>query len=419
MSFLIVGLSHKTTPIELRERLAMIEKDVPGLLAGLSASSEIQEVFLLSTCNRVEVLVVTPHVPKATTTIKTFLAEKARLPVDAIEPHLYFREGELGVAHLFRVTAGLDSLVLGEPQIAGQVKEAYTLANEAQTTGPFLNKLLHRAFHVTKRIRTETGIGRHPVSISYVAVLLAERIFGDLGKKRVLLLGTGEMGRLAAKHMAERQVGEIWISNRTREKAEEVLKELDARVVPFEEVLGKLGEADIIVTSTAADSYLIRPQHVAAAMKERRNSPMFFIDISVPRNIDPSINQIENVYLYDVDHLQGIVDANVKEREKEARAAEALVAEEVKAFLKYVQQMDVSPTIRRLSEKFDQIRSKEVERHFGASINGKIREEIEACTKAIVNKILHEPIIMMKSDVQEEGSRTSELLRKIFRLEGE
>jgi glutamyl-tRNA reductase len=422
MAFIILGLSHKTTPIELREKLAILEKDVPGILAGLIQSPEIQEAMLVSTCNRVEACIVAQHPARALEVVKQMYCERGDLSLAALEPHLYLREGELAVGHLFKVTAGLDSLVLGEPQIAGQVKDSYSRAVDANTTGPYLNKLLHRTFNVSKKIRTETGIGRHPVSISYAAVLLAERIFGNLGEKRVLLIGTGEMGRLAAKHLAERQVGEIWIANRTRAKAEEVLKELDATVIPFEEVHERLHEADIIITSTGAEDYVIQTSHVDTAMKKRKNDPMFFIDISVPRNIEPTINQIQNVYLYDVDHLQGIVDTNQKEREQEARRAEGMIAEEVKSFLDYVSQMGVSPTIRQLSQKFDMIRRKEVENYLGRrpNLSQEDRDEVEACTKAIVNKILHEPIITMKTDAKEDGGhKTSEFLRKIFKLESE
>lgn len=421
MPFLIVGLSHKTAPVEVREKLAFL-KDIPEQLAALTHSQEIQEALLISTCNRVEACLVTSHIAKATEAVEALFCERGQLTRETLQPYLYVREENLAVKHLFRVTAGLDSLVLGEPQIGGQMKEAYTQAVTAASTGPYLNKLLHRAFQVAKKVRSETGIGRHPVSVSYTAVLLAERIFGNLGEKRVLLLGAGEMGRLAAKHLAERQVGAIWISNRTQEKAEEVLKELDATVIPFEDVFQRLAEVDIVVASMAAEAYVIRSHHVEEAMRQRKNRPMFFIDISVPRNIDPGINGIENVYLYDVDHLQGIADTNLKERESEARHAEAMIADEVTNFMSYVKQMEVTPTIRQLSEKFDLIRRRELDKYLGrhAAFGPAEKEDLEACTKAIVKKILHEPIITMKTEVSQEGGfRYSEFLRKIFKLEGE
>ena len=420
MHFVVIGLSHKTAPIEVRECLAVDAEKVPQVLSKLLQNADIQEGMLISTCNRVEAYLVAKHVERAAKFASEVLSEEGGFKGDELSKLLYVKNGGDAVAHLFRVAAGIDSMVVGESQITGQVKEAYTLAVENRTTGVYLNKLIHKTLNVSKRIRTETGIGEHPVSVSYAAVLLAERIFGDLVGKKALLLGAGEMGALAAKHLSERKVGEIRISNRTREKAAELAQSLGGVVVPFEEFADRLEEVDIVIASTAADDFVIREDAVREAIQRRKGRPMFFIDISVPRNIDPAINQIENVYLYDIDHLKGIVESNLKEREREARRAEEIIVGEVKGFLSAVGQIDLSPTIEQLSKKFDSIRKGELEKYFGqaASVTTEQREYLEACTRAIVNKILHDPIILMKTEEpQEGGPKYSEILRKLFKLE--
>jgi glutamyl-tRNA reductase len=311
-------------------------------------------------------------------------------------------------------------MVVGETQISGQVKDAFARAVEAGTVGPGLSKLIHHALHASKRVRSETGIGRQPVSVSYAAVLLAEKIFGDLSGTTVLLIGAGEMGALAARHLIERKVKEIRITNRTEEKAAALARELDASHVPYERFPDRLDEADIVIASTAAEGYVLKESEVREAMHRRKNRPMFFIDISVPRKIDPAVHQLENVYLYDVDHLQGVVDANRSAREKETRKAEAIIAEETADFLAYIRQRDLSPTIQQLSQKFESIRSGEIQRHFpmAGTVNADEREAIEACTKAIVNKILHDPILLMKTEEIKEGApKYSEILKKLFRLD--
>lgn len=438
MHFVVVGLSHKTAPLEMREKLALSEEEIPRVLASLLECEDIQEGFLLSTCNRVEAYLVCKHVQRAGEAARKVLAEFGKMSEAQLAPHLYVRNSEVAVAHLFRVASSLDSMVVGEPQISGQVKEAYTQAVAGHATGTYLNKLIHKALNVSKKIRTETAIGRHPVSVSYAAVLLAERIFGNLSGTTVLLVGAGEMGALAARHLAERHVRHIKIANRTGEKAAELTQEisqkipqkipqknskmLSAEVIPFGDVPARLHEADIVVASTASENYVITETHVREAMHRRRNRPMFFIDIAVPRNVDPAVNQIENVYLYDIDHLQGIVEANLKEREKESKKAEALIEHEVKGFLEYIGQMEVSPTIHQLSKKFDLIRTSEVEKYLSKlpPEQREARDAIDACTKAIVNKILHEPIILMKTEEAKEGGpKYSEILKKLFGLESE
>ncbi len=422
MHFIIIGVSHKTAPVDIRERVGIPQERIEEFLTMLVQNEEIQECMIISTCNRVEVCLVVRHSQKALEVVKKILSQKSGIDTGELESYLYTKEGREAVAHLFRVTASLDSMIVGEPQIAGQIKDAYSSAVASQTTGAFLNKAVHRALHVGKKIRTETGISQHPVSISYAAVLLAEKIFGDLQETRVLLLGAGEMGALAAKHLAERQVGEIWISNRTGEKAAHVAESLGATMIPFETIVQKLHQVDILIASTGASDVILHKESVQEAMRQRKNKPMFFIDIAVPRNIDPTINQIENVYLFDIDHLNGIVEANLKEREKEAKKAEAIIGGEVEAFLEYVHQTNLSPTIQQLSKKFDLIRKNELEKYLSKhpKLSDGEKDAFEGCTRAIVKKILHEPIILMKTEeTQEGGTKYSEILKKLFKLEGE
>lgn len=423
MDFVIVGLSHKTAPIEVREKLAFSQVEIPAFLSELLSFEEVEEGLLVSTCNRVEACLAS-QVP-GTAAEK---AEQLILKMKALGPikGVYRKNGTDAVRHFFKLTSGLDSMVLGEPQISGQVKEAYAQAIANRSTGPYLNKLVHRALNVSKRIRTDTEIGRHPVSISYAAVLLAEKIFGNFRGKKVMLLGAGEMGELAAQHLIEREARDIYIVNRTSEKAREVAQNLKAdfeiHLSPWEKLPEKLVEMDIVIVSTGAKDFVISENMVREAMRQRKNEPMFFIDIAVPRNVEPSVNQIENIYLYDIDHLQNIVQNNIKEREREAKKAEIIIDEEAETFLNYVREMHLSPTIQKLSQKFDQIRRLELEKYWAklSSLSEKDRDVVEACTKAIVNKIMHDPIILMKTEeVKEGGPRYSEILKKLFRLESE
>jgi glutamyl-tRNA reductase len=420
MHFVVVGLSHKTAPLEIRERFAIPEGEVRDLLTKLLQDEDVQEGMLISTCNRVEAYLVSKHLQRAASAARRLFSGVARLEEGELENYLYVREAEEAIAHLFRVASSLDSLIVGEPQISGQVKEAYTQAVACQATGTYLNKLIHQALHVAKKIRTETGIGELPVSVSYAAVLLAEKIFGNLGETKVLLIGAGEMGALAARHLKERRVQEVFIANRTGEKAAEVAGDLGALTIPYDRIFQKLEEVDIVIASTAATEFLIHGEEVREAMRRRKNRPMFFIDIAVPRNIDPSVNQIENVYLYDIDHLQGIVETNRQERVKEAKKAETIIAQEVSRFLTYLDQRELSPTIRQLSKKFDLIRRQELEKFLARhpDLTARDREGLEAATRAIVNKILHDPIILMKTEeAQDGGPKYSEILKKLFRLE--
>jgi len=319
MNLIIVGLSHKTAPVEIREKLSFPSQTIGEPLNRLCTSYEINEGVIISTCNRVEIFAVTQDIEKGLRQVKRFISDYHNIPMEGLDEHLYTYTSEDAARHIFRVASGLDSMVLGEPQIFGQVKDAYGYALQHRTAGVIINKLFHKAFSVAKRIRTETKIGSSAVSISYAAVELAKKIFGTLEGKSVMLIGAGEMAELAAKHLLSNGVQEIIVANRTYERAIEMAKGFNGTPIMFREFPHYLKRVDIVIASTAAPKYIIRPEQIDEVIKERKNRSMFFIDISVPRNVDPLINKIDNIYLYNVDDLQGVVEANLKERAKEAR----------------------------------------------------------------------------------------------------
>ena len=322
MNLVIIGLNHKSAPVEIREKLSFPAPSISEPLAELVGKYELNEAVILSTCNRVEVLAITDDMERGSWQIKRFLSDFHSIPLESLDEHLYEHLGIDGVRHLLRVSAGLDSMVMGEPQILGQVKSAYGHAVEYNTAGVIVNKLYHKVFQVSKRIRTETRIGESAVSISFAAVELARKIFGDLSGKSVMLLGAGEMAELAARHLLSNGIREILVANRTYKKAEEMVKCFGGRAIDFSTYREQIKDADIVIASTGARDYIIGPDEVKVAMKARKYRPMFFIDISVPRNIDPALNDIDNVYLYDVDDLQGVVASNLNERAQEAEEAE-------------------------------------------------------------------------------------------------
>ncbi len=420
MNFLIVGLNHKSAPIEIREKLSFPSTTIQEPLTKLCSLKAINEGVILSTCNRVEVMGVTNDVDKGLWQMKSFLSSFHSISMSELDPHLYTYSCEEAVRHIFRVASSLDSMVLGEPQILGQVKEAFGYATEYGTSGVIINKLFHKAFNVAKRVRTETKISSSAVSISYAAVELAKKIFGELQGKSVMLIGAGEMGELAARHLVNNGIREIFIANRTFERAVNMAKSFNGTPVMLREILHYLKRVDIIITSTAARDFIITPEMVKEAMRERRNSPAFFIDIAVPRNIDPKVNKVSNVYLFDVDDLQGVVAANLKEREKEARYAEKIVMEELEGFCQWVSSLNVVPTIKSLRERFEEIRKLEIEKTLPGlkNVTDKEKKSLEAMTSAIINKILHHPVTHLKKEHDSvEGDLYIEATRKLFNLD--
>lgn len=330
MHYLVVGLSHKTAPVAIRERLAIPSSKIGESLRRL-LSQDVQEGMILSTCNRVEACLVSPSIERGVNAMHDLLWETGQMKREELEPYLYIKPDKEAIQHLFRVTSSLDSMVIGEPQIGGQVKTAYAQALEHKTTGRFLNRLVPRALHVAKKVRRETALGRYPVSVSYTAVVLASKIFDHLQEKTVLILGAGEMSELAALHFKKRGT-KILIANRTRERAVSLAEKLNGEVIGLDQVSARLVEADILLTSVQTERYLIGVEEMKRVIAERKGRSVFLIDLGVPRNIDPEVNRVENVYLYNIDDLQGIVTANQREREEEAKKADRMIEEEVVLF---------------------------------------------------------------------------------------
>jgi len=417
---LVVGLNHKTAPIELRERLHFPTTTLEEPLEKLAHYTEGGERVILSTCNRVELYGHVQHLAHGNSRLQQFLSDYHGIADDVLAPHLYSYHGEAALRHLFRVVASLDSLVIGEPQIAAQVKEAFTIARHANATSAIFNQVFERAFSVAKRVRTETRIGEHAVSISYAAVELAKKIFQDLSPKTVLILGAGEMSELTARHLISQGVQDLLVANRTLERARDLAARLGGQGVPLAELPSYLPKADIIVSSTGAPELVIQKSDVQNALKLRKNRPMFFIDIAVPRDVAPAVNELENVYVYDIDDLQHVVDENRKAREREAVVAETIIAREVEEALQWFDEQQVVPAVIRLRRKAETIRNQEIQKLFArlGPLPDAERQAIEAMASSIINKLLHTPIVRLKQESQVKGGgRYLQALRDLFSLD--
>lgn len=420
MAIVTIGLSHKTAPIEVRERLAFPENKLQDSLEKLHQYSDISEEVILSTCNRVEIYAKVDNYHRGIHSIKEFICHYHGLSYDGFERYIYCFNTDPAVQHLFRVSASLDSMIIGESQILGQVKEAYAAAKELNHTGPFLNQLFEKAFSVAKQIRTETGIAKNAVSVSFAAVELAKKIFGELKDRTAMLLGAGEMSELAARHLLSNGIKSIMVANRTFQRAVELAQELGGEPVKFEEFPNELKRADIVISSTGAPHAIIRKEMVQSVIKARKNRPMFFIDIAVPRDIEPSVNDLANVYLYDIDDLQNVIQSNLKEREREALKAEELIQKEVDNFVKWMNSLDVVPTIVLLRDKLERIREKEMEKAFAKikNLSDLEKNTLETATRSIVNKILHDPMTSLKNESMNNNAADHiKLLKYLFRLE--
>jgi len=403
MELIVIGLNHKTAPIEIRERLAFPEEGLERALLQVQALPSLRENMIVSTCNRVEIYGTARNVDQAAHEMKQFLSRFHGLPLKDFENHLYLLTSEDAVKHIFRVASSLDSMVVGEPQILGQIKSAYQTAVEIKTSGVILHRLLHRAFHVAKRVRAETMIGNSPVSVSSVAVELGKKIFETLEQKTVLLIGAGEMCELAAQHLMAGGAEKILVTNRTYERAISLASQFKGEAVLFEEIEAGLKKVDIVISATDSLQYLLHHDQIAKVMKDRKQRPIFFIDIADPRDIDPKVGNIENVYLYNIDDLQKVANDNIKDRGKEARKAESLVQEEVVRFVTWYRSLEVTPTITALREKFEEIRKRELEKTLSLhpDLSEKERQSLEAMTSAIINKILHSPLTLLKRSNEE------------------
>jgi len=419
MNILVVGLSHKTAPVAIRERVAFAPTAMEKPLHEMRALPAINEAVIVSTCNRVELYATSNDPDAGIHQLKQFFAGYHGLSLEELESHIYDYQGIDAIRHVFRVASSLDSMVIGEPQILGQIKTSYGYAVDFKTVGLILNRFLHKAFSVAKRVRTETNIAGNAVSVSFAAVELARKIFGTLEGKTVLLIGAGEMCELAARHFLNNGASSILVTNRTLARAEKLAEEFGGRALPFEEFTEHLHQVDIVLTSTGAPNFILSESKVQEVIRKRKNKPMFFIDIAVPRDIDPKVNKIDNVYLYDVDDLQGVIQANLKERQKEARKAEQLIEQEILQFHGWISSLEVKPTIVQLRRRLQEIQQGELEKTFSnlKELGAKEKKAIEALTNAIINKVLHRPTTVLKNGYGEEpGDNFVDAVRVLFDL---
>lgn len=421
MNIVIVGLNHRTASVDIRERLAVSEGGMGDALYRLTADPMIEEGLILSTCNRVEVCAVVKETHRGFDVIKNFLATSDdALTLETITPSLYIYSSSKAIEHLFRVASSLDSMIVGEPQILGQLKDAFDHAMIHKTTGIILNKAFKKAISVAKRVRTDTKIAESAVSISFAAVELAKKIFGKLEGKSVMLIGAGEMAELAARHFVGNGVESITIANRSYERGVELAKTFNGTPIKFDDFEAEMVKSDIVLCSAGAPYYLIKPEAVKKVIELRKNRPVFFIDISVPRNIDPEINAFDNVFLYDIDDLQHSVQSNLASRKKEALKAEEIIADEIASFARWFKSLDAVPMIVALKDRAEAIRQAELEKIQNklGDLSDTQRDALEGLTASIVNKLLHSPLTVLKKEVHStNGNMILETTRKLFDLE--
>jgi glutamyl-tRNA reductase len=417
MNFQLIGVNHKTAPVEVRERLAIPESRMAEALKRLVEHPGVDEGLILCTCNRVEVLAQTKN---GSSDLRSFLQTYFEMKVPELAPHLYEYHERDAIRHVFRVTSSLDSMVVGEPQILGQVKEAYATARAVGAVHSQLDQLLTRAFAVAKRVRTETAVGSSSVSVASVAVELAKKIFGSLNGKQVYLVGAGKMSELAARHLMAHGAASIFVANRTYDRAAALAKKFGGQAICFEELYETADRADIVITSTGSPRPIFRREHGELFLSRRKNRPMFFIDIAVPRDVDSQMNKLDGIFVYDIDDLQQAVAANTSDRRKEAERAESIVDNEIDRFQARLQTRDVVPTIVSLQDHLETIRQAEIDRVRGRL--GKLSPEqelaIETLTRGIVSKIMHTPISTLKTAARgSEATPMIDVVRRIFNLQ--
>ena len=422
IKILNIGMNHDSAPVELRECLAREPESTAMALASMRKVPCIMEGIYLSTCNRVEALCATEDLGETRKTVISIMSQIGGISEENFSTNLYRFEDMEAVRHIFRVASSLDSMVVGEPQILGQIKNAYSQAIREKTSGVILNRLMHRAFHVAKRVRTETGISDAAVSVSYAAVELAKKIFHDLSGKKVLLIGAGEMAELAARHLIRQGISPITVANRTFRRAFQVAESFKGNAVSFEEIGSQLLEMDIIIASTASTEYVISYEQVKRSLRKRRNRPLFFIDIAVPRDVEPKVNDLRNVYLYDIDDLKGIIDINRGKRQQEAIKAERIVQEEMIKFEKWLKTLEAVPTIISLKNKAEHIRRAEIRKSLAGlgKLTPSQMKVIENLTSSITEKIINDPIIVLKGKTDRDTRDTYlDITRKLFNLDKE
>ena len=403
MTLALIGVNHKTAPIELRERIAISREELPETTRALASMPGVLECMIVSTCNRVELLAA---IDSPDTDLAGFLHRRFGLDPALLKPHIYERYDRDAVRHLFRVAASLDSMVVGEPQILGQVKEAFAIARASGTVAGQLEHLMQSTFAAAKKVRSETEIGSSSVSIASVAVDLARKIFGSLAGRTVFLVGAGKMSELAARHLVRQGAGAILVSNRTQERARRMAEEFQGRVIPYEKLYDASSEADIVISSTGAPHPIFRREHGQAFLHRRRNKPMFFIDIAVPRDVDPAMGKLEGIFVYDIDDLQTVAASHMAERSREASDAETLIADEVERFHERQRTVNVAPVIVALQRQAEEFRQAELRRVQArlASLNAEQAAAVEALTRGLVNKFLHPPMQALKQAARENDS---------------
>jgi glutamyl-tRNA reductase len=424
MKLALAGINHRTAPVQVREKVAFRTEDVPAALLQMQARGA-KEALILSTCNRVEITAALTDDMSTETLVDAILGGRDGLTLEAVRPHLYFFEETEAIRHLFRVASSLDSMIVGEPQILGQLKQAYAQARDQGAIGSILDTVLTRAFSVAKRIRSETEIGQSAVSVGYAAVELAREIFGSLNKKRVLIIGAGKMSEAAARHLLRAGATDILITNRTQERADELSQLFRGEVIPYDSFPERLAEVDIVIASSSAPGYVLVSGTVRRAIEARKNEPMFLIDIAVPRNIEPGVNKVEHAFLYDIDDLQRLAERNLQTRQQVAEQAEIIVADEVARLQARLRQRDVAPTIVSLQTQLEAVRAEVLERyrpHLGA-LTPDQEEALEVLTRTLINKIAHGPISEIRrhaaSQKLGDNIREGELIsavRRMFRL---
>ncbi len=420
MHLLIVGLSHKTAPVEVREKLSFPLTEQEEALNKLLRYPHIAEGVILSTCNRTEVYAVASEELKGQQEVVDFLCDYSGIKKRKLHPYLYFLSERGAVHHLFRVVSSLDSMVVGEAQILGQVKEAYEAALEFGVTKSIFNRFFRQALSVGKRVRSETAIGESAVSISYAAVQLAKTVFEELVGRLVMIIGAGEMGELTVKHLIDLGVKSVLVTNRTYQRAVDLAKEFGGRAVAFERRFEEMHLVDIVISSTGAPHYVIEKDDLVEVMKRRRGRPIFLIDIAVPRDVDPEVGKVYNVFLYDIDDLEAVVEANKKEREKEAQRAEEIIEEEVGEFLDWLCTLEVVPTLKELRDWAEKVKDDELAKALSklSSMSDKDKKVVNTLAHAIVNKLLHQPTVKLKEcALQKDGYNYVEALRLLFDLE--
>ncbi len=417
MNLGLIGINHRTAPVEVRERMSIPPAQLAQAVADLTHRDGIREGLILSTCNRIEVVANARSGCQVEPALRNFLADHHRCNLAAYEPHFYRYQQQQVIEHLFRVSSSLDSMIVGEPQILGQIKQAYSTAREAGGLNGTLNEIVLQALAVARKVRRDTAIGTSAVSVPYAAVELARKIFRDLTGTTIFVIGAGKMSEIAAKNLIGSGAGTILVSNRTHERATELAKAFHGTAIRFEELYENVQKADIIICSTAAPHYVVQREHAEKWLALRKNRPMFFIDIAVPRNVDPAINQLDNAFVYDIDDLGHVVAANMKQREHEAAWAEQIIQAEVQKAMRRLASREVVPTIVALEHKLENIRETELDRYRGR-LNGlspQQREAVEALTKGILNKILHGPITELKSGAgHPEQGPLVQMVRKMF-----